>query len=105
MSAVHPNLSQADRLSIETYHDVLGRLAKARTRQPCTAEDIHRVETGERLPVLAQRMKTAYAVDPSPSAQRTPRLASRGARSVACGSLFTTSVSPELGVCTARHVK
>lgn len=30
--------------------NVLGRLAKARTRQPCTA---HRVETGERLPLLA----------------------------------------------------
>lgn len=59
MSAVHPDLFLASRLSIETYRDVLGRLAKARTRQPWTAEDIHRVETGERLSLLAQRMRAA----------------------------------------------
>lgn len=98
MSAVHPDLFLANQLSIETYRDVLGRLARARTREPNRAEETHRVETGERLPILAQRMKTAYAVEPSPAARRTPRLTFRGVRCVACGKLLTSAESLALGV-------
>jgi len=105
MSAAHPDLFLANQLSIDTYRNVLGRLAKARTRQPCTAEDIHRVETGERLPLLAQRMKMAYAVEPSPAARRTPRLTFRGVRCVACGKLFTNAGSLALGVCVECRIE
>jgi hypothetical protein len=38
MSAVHPDLFLASRLSIETYRDILARLARARRRKPNTAE-------------------------------------------------------------------
>lgn len=99
MSAVHPDLFLANRLATDVYRDILGRLAKTRTREPHTAEEMHRVETGERLPLLAQRMETAYDVDPSQSARRTPRLTFRGARCVACGKVFTASGHTELGVC------
>lgn len=105
MSAVHPDLFLANRLSIDTYRNVLGRLAKARTREPRTPEGIHRVETGERLPLLANRMRAAYAIEPSPSAQRTPRLTFRGARCVTCGKLLASVGSPELGVCAECHIK
>lgn len=104
MPAVHPDLFLANQLSIDTYRNVLGRLANARMRQPCTAEDIHRVETGERLPLLAQRMSAAYAVEPSPAARRTPRLTFRGVRCVACGKRSNAG-SPALGVCAECHIE
>lgn len=105
MSAVHPDLFLASRLSIQTYRDVLGRLAKGRTREPRTAEGIHRVETGERLPLLAQRMRAAYTVDPSPPTQRTPRLTFRGVRCVACGKQPTGAGTLTLGVCSECSVE
>ncbi|MFT4296676.1 MAG: hypothetical protein QM582_14825 [Micropruina sp.] len=106
MSAAHPDLFLANQLSIDTYRNVLGRLAKARTRQPCTAEEIHRVETGDLLPLLAQRMRAAYPVEPSTAAgRRTPRLTFRGVRCVACGKLFTNPGSLALGVCAECHIE
>lgn len=80
MSAVHPDLFLAHRLSVDTYRQLLGRLAKARTRVPNTAAEIHRVETGERLPLLARRMRDTYEVTVAqPTKGRTELHISRGA--------------------------
>ncbi|MFT4163916.1 MAG: PIN domain-containing protein [Microlunatus sp.] len=93
MSAVHPDLFLSRRLSTETYRDILGRLAKTRTREPNTATEMHRIETGERLPLLAGRMKHAYPVELASPLKSSPRIAFRGVRCVACVELLTTPSS------------
>lgn len=98
MSAVHPDLFLANRLGIETYRDILARLAKARTREPNTAEEIHRVETGARLPLLAAGMRDAYSVDPVSPTKGNPRLTFRGVRCIACSQLLTDRTSLKLGL-------
>ncbi len=91
MSAVHPDLFPANRLSAVTYSDVLGRLARASRREPNTAEEIHRVETGERLPLLARRMVDTFAVEYVSPTKGVPRLRFRGVRCVSCGQFIGES--------------
>ena len=98
MSEVHPDLFLAHRLSVETYTDVLLRLAKVRRREPNTAEGIHRVETGQRLPLLAQRMKAVFSVQPDPPAKGAPRLTFRGVRCVSCGKSLADTESLTHGI-------
>jgi len=80
MSAAHPDLVLANRLSVEAYSDILTRLARTRSKQPNTAEEIHSIETGERLPLLAARMKEAFPVEVAPPSKGAPRLTFRGVR-------------------------
>lgn len=98
MSAVHPDLFLANRLSIKTYRDILTRLARTRSKQPNTPEEIHRIETGERLPLLAARMREAFPVEVKPPAKGAPRLTFRGVRCVSCGQLLTDRASLKLGL-------
>lgn len=84
MSAVHPDLFLSKRLTMAMYQDVLGRLASARTRIPNTAEEIHRSETGQRLPLLAQAMEGAYNVNCLPPTKGMPRLTFTGTQCVVC---------------------
>jgi hypothetical protein len=98
MSAVHPDLFLATCLSVEIYRDTLARLAKTRAREPKTAEEIHRVETGARLPLLAERMKDAYPGDLVSPTRGSPRLTFRGVRCVSCGELLVDPMSLKLGL-------
>ncbi|MCB1255921.1 MAG: hypothetical protein KDB26_02375 [Microthrixaceae bacterium] len=104
MSAVHPDLFLAHRLSVDTYREVLGRLAKARTRLPNTAADMHRDETGERLPLLARRMRDAYEVTVAQSTKGAPSLAFRGVRCVSCDKSVNRSGMLVSGVCSECEV-
>lgn len=98
MSAVHPDLFLANRLGVEIYRDVLTRLARTRSKQPNTAEEIHRIEAGERLPLLAARMKEAFPVKVAPPSKGAPRLTFRGVRCVSCGQLLADDASLKLGL-------
>lgn len=98
MSVMHPDLLLANRLGVETYRNVLARLARARTREPNTAEEIHRVETGGYLPLLAEHMKDAYPVDLAPPAKGRPRLTFRGVRCVRCSEHLADATSRRLGL-------
>lgn len=98
MSAAHPDLFLANRLSVETYRDILTRLARTRSNQPNTPEEIHRGETGERLPLLAARMKEAFPVDVAPPSKGSPRLTFRGVRCVSCGQPLADPASLRLGL-------
>lgn len=93
MSAVHPDLFLANRLSAVTYSDVLGRLSRASRREPNTAaEEIHRVETDERLPLLARRMVDTFAVEYVSPTKGVPRLRFRGVGCVSCGQFIGESL-------------
>jgi len=98
MSAAHPDLFLAKRISVETYRGILARLAKTRTKEPNTAKEIHRLETGARLPLLAARMEHAYRVELASPGKGAPRLTFRGVRCVACSELLTDRMSLKLGL-------
>lgn len=98
MSVVHPDLFLATRLNPMVYRDIMARLAKNRTRTPHTDSEIHRIETGEQLPLLAQRMKNEYAIQPNAPTKGAPRLYFRGVRCVACNSFLQDDVSLNLGL-------
>ncbi|MDT0202539.1 hypothetical protein [Nocardioides sp. AE5] len=98
MSAVHPDLFLANRIDVETYRDILTRLGRVRTREPNTAIEIHRVETGTHLPLLAAGMEDAYSVAFNAPAKASPRLAFRGVRCVACGELLDDSADLKTGL-------
>lgn len=98
MSAAHPDLFLANRLSVATYRDVLMRLSRTRARAPNTAEQMHRVETGEHLPLLAARMADAYPGGIRPPSKGKPRLTFRGVRCVACNELLTDRKGLDVGL-------
>ncbi len=98
MSAVHPDLFMAHRLTVSGYKEVLTELSLARIQAPSDPEEIHRVETGGRLPLLAARMKSAYSVEVDPPAKGKPRLAFRGVRCVSCSEILTDPTGLEFGL-------
>lgn len=100
MSAVHPDFFLAKRLTVETYRDTLTRLAMTRSKEPDTAEEMHRIETGERLPLLAARMADAYSVTPLPAAKGQPRLKFRGVRCASCGNDLPDKTGLKIGLCS-----
>lgn len=100
MSVVHPDFFLAQRLTVETYRDVLTRLARTRSKEPDTAEEMHRIETGERLPLLAARMADTYAVTPLPAAKGQPRLKFRGVRCASCENDLTDKTGLKIGLCS-----
>lgn len=98
MSAVHPDLFLAHRLGVETYRDILARLARSRSKKPNNAADMHRIESGERLPLLAARMEEAFPVAVAPPSKGPPRLTFRGVKCVSCGQLASGRTSLKLGL-------
>lgn len=100
MSAVHADLFLARRLTLETYRAILTRLAKARANEPKTADEIHRIETGACLPLLAARMAEAYPVTPEPASKGRPRLLFRGVRCVGCSNMLNDAIGRRCGLCS-----
>lgn len=104
MSAVHPDVFLTYHLTTSAYREVLERLAKARTRAPNTASEIHRFETGERLPLLAQRMKDAFDITVAQPTKGVPSLVARGVRCVSCDSVIDRADGLVHGMCKSCEV-
>lgn len=98
MSAVHPDLFLAVRVSHNAYGRVLRNIAAARQRFPLTAEDIHATEVAQRLPRVFAQHKDAFGVEPQVMVPGISKLSFRGTRCVRCSELMTDPVSLQSGI-------
>ena len=86
MSAVHPDLFLATRVSKAEYVYVLDSISEKRERDPRTPHDIHAGPVANTLPLLFATHRDALGVRPAVRATRPARLQFRGVRCLHCTS-------------------
>jgi hypothetical protein len=98
MSAVHPDLFLASRLTERTYRFVLDAIAANRSREPATPAAIHASEVAKKMPMLFDAYKQVLGVEVVEQVAGQPKLTFRGARCVRCVRPLTDAESRAIGL-------
>jgi len=78
MSAVHPGLFLANRISAEQYSHILTMLSKTRQREPKTPLGIHEHDVANELPQLFTRHRNLFGTPNPYQPHNPPRIDFRG---------------------------
>ena len=98
LSAVHPGLFLANRLTADGYREVLAQLAAMRTMPPNDEYAIHVQEVSVELPDLFNAFQDLFGPARSASTKLPPALRFRGVRCVRCGQVPADPASLQYGV-------
>lgn len=98
MSAVHPDLFLASRVTEQTYRLVLDAIAANRSREPRTPTAIHAGEVAKKLPTLFATYQQTLGVEAAELVAGQPKLSFRGVRCVRCTRLLVDSESQSIGL-------
>jgi len=101
MSAVHPGLFLAGRLTEAAYTSILGALATARRQSPNTMLTIHIQEVSDSLPDLFTMHQNLFGPAESARTKRPIKETFRGVACLRCALVITDRSSLTNGVCTS----
>lgn len=97
ISAVHPDLFLAYRLSRSGYAEALVALS-ANMRNPARTPEVVHAATARQHPLLFAAHADVYEVDPQPTSDDAPRVAFRGVRCVRCSRILKDPESRRTGL-------